>query len=573
MYEYLKKNNLIFFALLFLIAGCAANESASEKFILVNQIGYRPEYNKKAFTNIDADTFEIVNTETGEQIYTGQLKLHHKDDPSTGETLLIGDFSDLKDAGNYTIRIGHNQSVQFEISEQPYDDAYASALKSFYFQRCGTELETRYAGEFSHPICHAQDATYHVSTHMDGVRDMTGGWHDAGDYGKYIVNAGITVGTMLMAYEHYPTWFGGDDIMIPESDNSIPDILDECRYELEWFLKMQHENGGVHHKVTRENFAPFIMPEDDDATRFIFEISSTATADYCAVMALASRIYTSFDRAFSKTCLDAALKAWRFLEQNPEIIPVGGFRNPDGVNTGGYGDATDRDERLWAAVELYITTGAQGYHEYYRKNYQENDIISRQMSWPQVECLAHLSYLHTDRQSTDPKIRAEIVNSLVSYCDKLVEMHAESGLHVLLQANDYEWGSNSTVMNRAILLIAAYEETADTNYLHVAYDQLHYILGVNIHGMTFITGVGDRYPQNIHQRQAGADNITEPISGFLAGGANAKLQDAALRRAFTRETPPARSYLDVLESYASNEVAINWNAPLLYVMGYLNAVR
>ena len=559
--------------ILILISGCSTNETAEDKFIAVNHVGYRPEFRKIVFTNLDCDEFGVIDAKTGTNVFTGKLILHQSFDPETGEKIFTGDFSDFGDSGTFIIRIGSLSSVEFEITEKPYEHAYANALKSFYFQRCGVELDSVYAGEFVHKTCHVNDAVYHSTTQMNGRKDMTGGWHDAGDYGKYVVNAGITVGTMLMAYEHHPYFFNSDSIGIPESHNSIPDLLDECRFELEWLLKMQHNDGGVHHKVTREKFAPFIMPEEDTETRFIFEISSTATADFCAVMALASRIFAVYDDQFATICERAALKSWQFLEKFPQMIPDKGFRNPEGVNTGGYGDFSDQDERLWAAMELYLTTKDVKYKNYYNTNYHESKLIETHMSWPFVDNLAHLSYLKADLKMTDEAIRSEIVRSLVSYSDTLVAMHEQSGFHVLLRSGEYEWGCNSTIMNRAILLISAYKETGDEKYLHVAFDQLHFLMGTNVQRMTFITGIGDTYPMNIHLRQAAADMIAEPIPGFLVGGANQKLQDAVLRKAYNKTTPPAKCYLDVLESYASNEVAINWNAPLLYVMGYLNSVQ
>ena len=150
-----------------------------------------------------------------------------------------------------------------------------------------------YAGVYYHSSCHPGDGFYHSSTGQSGFKLSTGGWHDAGDYGKYIVNAGITLGTSLLAYESFPSKFNQDDLNIPESGNSIPDLLDEVRYELEWYLKMQNSNGGVYFKLTKQQFESFIMPNNDSGMRYIYQLSSNATGDFVAVMARASRIFST----------------------------------------------------------------------------------------------------------------------------------------------------------------------------------------------------------------------------------------------------------------------------------------
>jgi endoglucanase len=404
---------------------------------------------------------------------------------------------------------------------------------------------------------------------LAGFHLASGGWHDAGDFGKYVVNAGITVGTLLMAYEYFPTKFDNDRIHIPESGNGIPDILDEVRYELEWLLKMQDASGGVFFKLTPEVFTPMIMPQDDQSSRYIYELSTTATGNFAAVMARAARIYTNIDTAFSNTCLDAAERSWDFLENNPTIIPEGGFTNPSGTITGQYGDGDDRDERLWAAAELFTTSGNSEYHQYFKDHYEDRGIFQGTMWWGNVSNLAQITYLlANDQQDIDTSIEENLNSGLLSNCQNLLAQRAENGFYCLLSPGEFVWGSNSIPLNRAILLIVGYEQTGIESYKNAALDQLNYILGVNVHKLSFVTGVGVNFVLNPHHRPSEADNIDPAIPGLLAGGPEQYLSDPLLSSLFDSSTPPARCYIDDVDSYASNEIAINWNAPLVFVSGY-----
>ena len=184
---------------------------------------------------------------------------------------------------------------------------------------------------------------------------MTGGWHDAGDYGKYVGPGAVTVGHLLYTHLLFPEGCKAN-LNIPESGNGVPDILNEARYELEWLLKMQREDGAFYHKLTKARFAPFIMPEEDRETEYLMPVSHCATAAACACLALGYRVYGKYDPAFAERMLIQARRAWNWLIEHPDFVP---FTNPDGVRTGQYGERTDRDDRFWAACELYASTGEE----------------------------------------------------------------------------------------------------------------------------------------------------------------------------------------------------------------------
>jgi endoglucanase len=540
--------------------------------VFINQEGYLPNGSKYVFVNQVTDSFFVRNSITNQILFSEQLQLFIASDPGTGLLFYRGDFSSFQLPGNHYIEIkGGDISKEFSISDSVYIDVYRKSLKSFYYQRCGVDLLGPTAIPYFRTRGHVADGFYHSSSGYTGFHLASKGWHDGGDYGKYIVNAGITVGTLLMAYEEFPSRFNQDNINIYESGNGIPDILDELRFELEWMLKMQDSTGGVYHKLTRENFAEFVMPSNDIGTRYIYQISSAATGDFAAVMARAFRVFWPIDSTFAQICLSAAESAWTYLMNHPNIVPPGGFQNPSGTSTGTYGDGDDRDERLWASAALYISTGDSLYHAYYTNNYSQKGLINSQMGWSEVQAMAHLTYLRGSQTGINSLIQNQLRNSLLNYCQNLVNIRNNTGFHVVMSNSDYVWGSNSIPLNRALLLIIGYEEFNNIIYLNVALDQLHYVLGANAHSLSFVTGTGSTSPMFPHHRPSAADGIVDPIPGLIVGGPDRHLSDPVLQANFSTSTPPALCYIDDQGSYASNEIAINWNAPLVFVTGYFGS--
>ena len=544
--------------------------SAARK-VSIDQVGYIPRFSKFAFVSSVADSFRVLDAATNSVRFAGALNVWRTNDPATGNTVRRGDFTTFQQSGEFfVVTSAGDSSERFSISDTVYNDAYRKALKGFYYQRCGASLLQPHAGVYTHAPCHTGDGVFHPSTDSSGLlRASTGGWHDAGDYGKYVVNAGISVGTLLMAYEYFPSRFNQDNINIPESGNGVPDILDEARYELEWLLKMQRLDGGVYCKLTRAQFEGFVMPQSDTATRYLYQVTSAATADFAAMMARAARIYLPLDTTFAQRCRAAAISAWSFIVAHPSIIPAGGFHNPAGTATGEYGDGTDIDERLWAAAELFVTTGAAEYNIFYQSNYSLN-IFGYPMGWQDVRNLANITYMESQQTGTNETVRTQLRNALNSFCNAELSTRNNSGYQVALQTGDYYWGSNSVALNAAVLLLMGYKEFNSQPFLDVAADQMHYILGANAHSLSFVTAVGKRYTRHPHHRPSESDGIAEPVPGLMAGGPNRNREDAVLQALFTSSTPPALCYVDTMPSYASNEIAVNWNAPLVFVLGYFN---
>ena len=279
-------------------------------------------------------------------------------------------FLGRRTPGQYFLEVeGVGRSWRFPIRAGIYGELLRDGLKSYYYQRCGTDLTAPYAGPFPHPACHTNDAWLYAGCRDDAVvrgphRPSTGGWHDAGDYGKKIVAASDALGYLLLACEQFPEGLRSLRLNVP-GDPALPDALREIRYELDWMLTMQEPDGGVQTLITSQDFFLTGMPEQDQQPRYLVGVSSCATGDFAAVMAMAVRVYGAGDPRFASRCLAAAQCAWEFLDQHPGILPPGGYQDPPGIHgTGTYDDSDDRDERFRAACELFVTTGADRYQRY-----------------------------------------------------------------------------------------------------------------------------------------------------------------------------------------------------------------
>lgn len=543
---------------LFLIDDSNAESSATGDLgpsININQVGYRTEDSKIAIFRDDSldSEFEVFNIDTGKIVYTGDV-IGSMETASAGETVAYADFSSVKEAGSYKLMAANSgESYEFKIADDVYDDIFDDIVKMLYLQRCGSELSSEHAGDFAHDACHTKEATIHGSSEK---KDVSGGWHDAGDYGRYVVPGAKAVADILLAYEDYSNVFS-DDAGIPESGNSVPDILDEARYELEWMLKMQDEkSGGVYHKVTTLNFSGMVMPETLTDELYIMPISNTATGDFSAVMAMAARIYEPFDKSFAKECLDSSKKALSYLESNDD---EGGFINPSDVSTGEYPDTEDTDEYFWALSELYRTTGSSTYENKLAEI--DLDSLENGMGWQAVNMYGYYAYLSSETQNDD--IKKKVKDNFTTHFEEIEKNIEEDGYYSSM-GEEYPWGSNMTFANNGMTLLMADEiYNTDVDYEDLAKKQLDYLLGANSTSYCFVTGYGSLTPENPHHRPSEA--LATTMIGMLVGGANSNLEDPYAQNVLTGK-PAAKCYVDNAQSYSCNEITIYWNSPLIYLM-------
>ncbi|HBN11514.1 MAG TPA: glycosyl hydrolase family 9, cellulase [Ruminococcus sp.] len=521
--------------------------------IVTNQVGYKPSDVKTAvFRNIDGATeFSVVNADTQQIVYTGQI-YGETQNSSAGETDYLGDFSEVKENGNYYITCGNaDNSYTFSISDNVYSNLLDDSVRMLYLQRCGTDIND---DTFGHKACHTGEAVVYGTNQKI---DVSGGWHDAGDYGRYIVPAAKSVADLLYAYQTNPELYS-DNINIPESGNGIPDILDEVRYELEWMLKMQSESGGVYHKVSCISFPGYIMPENETGQLVVTPVTTTATADFCASMALAYEFYNDIDSDFAEKCLDAAEKAWAFLESNPNLI----FKNPEDITTGEYGDKSDSDERYWAAAQMYRATGEQKYLQAFENK------VSSGLDWATVGDYGNIAFLTMKNADKSSDLYNKIKSSFLSRADSFAAASENSPYGVSI--TKFDWGSNMTVANAGVILGTAHQisDDSDNRYLNAAKANLNYLLGKNPNGECYVTGYGTVSPQNPHHRPSMAKGTA--MKGMLVGGVNSNLEDSAAK-AYLMSASPAKCYVDHSESYSTNEITIYWNSPLTYLMSLTEA--
>ncbi|MCR4639419.1 glycoside hydrolase family 9 protein [Ruminococcus sp.] len=513
--------------------------------ININQVGYRPDSRKIAvFRDVtDQKEFKVVNAVTKEAVYTGKLE-NMKENSSAGETNWTGDFSSVKEAGKYYIACeGLDDSYTFEIGDKVYSNLIDDSVRMLYLQRCGVKVEDK---DFGHEPCHTSMATVYGTS--DKI-DVSGGWHDAGDYGRYVVPAAKAVADLIYAYDAAPELYS-DNIGIPESGNGTPDILDEARFELEWMMKMQASDGGAYHKVSCKTFPGYVDPTKETGELIVTPVSSTATADFCASMALAAEFYEKYDKDFAKKCMDAAEKSWAWLEANPDFK----FKNPEDIVTGEYGDLTDRDERYWAAVQMYRATG----DEKYIAN------VSRALTgldWSTVGDYGNIALLTMKNADKDSEIYKNAVNAVTSQAKSMLSTSNSSPYGVSI--SKYNWGSNMTIANSGIILSLASKLSGDNELANGANAQLDYLLGTNPLGISFVTGYGTVSPENPHHRPSMAAG--HAMKGMLVGGVNQSLEDSAAK-AYCKGQPSAKCYVDNSESYSTNEITIYWNSPLTYLL-------
>jgi endoglucanase len=549
----------VFAILLFLQIAYSADDA-----IRINSLGFLPAYEKKATITAECSEF-VVKTEDGQIVFSGKPTgpVHQND---VNQDVWIADFSALKTAGEFYLDVpGVGRSITFPINERVYDFAYVTAMRAMYLWRCGTAVETEFNGiKFSQGKCHVDDALEDYLGRPGQKRDGTGGWHDAGDYGKYVVNASVTVGCLFLAWDQYKDQLSRCDLKLPETARGYPDFLKEIKWETDWLLKMTDPNGSgqVSHKLTSLGFCGFVMPEADTDPRYFTEWSTAATADFVAMMAMAARYFKPYDAAYAKTCLDAATKSYECLQKNPEEkrFQQGQFR------TGGY-QTDDGDDRLWAAAELWETTGNLACLADFEKRVQEYTPrrgrgeaepsalckVDANWDWGNVRNLGVFTFLLSKREGKNPQFADLLKTDLLAVADSIVVV-ANKDVYGRPLGGVYFWGCNGLIARQVLNLQIANKLSPNPKYVNAALDAIAHIFGRNYYGRSYVTGLGVNPPMNPHDRRSGADGIVEPWPGYIVGGGHTAI-----------------GWHDSQDDYATNEIAINWQAALIYALaGFVN---
>lgn len=557
--------NIFLVATFVLVGYSTGNSQTNSDAILLNQVGYPTNAAKKALIRSDADRFEIKDSD-GKTVYTGTLSSSSFWELS-GDAVSIADFSEIKDKGAYVLCINDADcSAPFEIGDALYEDLADAALKTYYYSRVGVDIEEEFGGKWNWKAGHPDtEVMIHASAADENrpegiILSSPGGWYDAGDYGKYIVNSSITTWTILQSYILNTEYHQNQNLNIPESGNDVPDILDEALVNLKWMMTMQDpSDGGLYHKLTTKNFDGFKMPDETTAQRYFLQKSTSATLDFASTIATASRIYkeNGFPSLATKM-KEQAKSAWNWALKNPDVF----YNQPGDVSTGAYPDTSLVDEWFWASAEMYVLTGENKYKTSMMK-YYEKPITPK---WDVVNALGVISILTSDKRSEFKSMEKDFI----AYADHMLEKEASSPY--LISMNQFAWGSNSDVANDGMLKLVAYQLTGDKKYVASAQNDLDYILGRNATGFSFVTGFGDKTPLDQHNRIMGTDGIDEPMPGFISGGPNTIVLTDCEAQGVVRSEFPAASFTDTQCSYSTNETAINWNAPLVFLTSGLESL-
>ncbi|MCL2223782.1 MAG: glycoside hydrolase family 9 protein [Defluviitaleaceae bacterium] len=505
------------------------------KKIHVNQLGYFADDVKKAVCETDAGAFEIIRTSDGAAVFSGKTgaAVH---DAASAQDVRVADFSEFSQQGEFFVSAGGQESYPFTIGADAYAGLNAALLDAFNYQKCGVAIDK---GIWSHPPCHTSPAVIYGTKE---TRDVSGGWHDAGDYGRYIVPAAMAVADLLLAYDLCA--------------NPLQEILDVTWFEIEWMLKMQCEKtGGVYHKVSCASFnALDEAPQNERGELILCPISLTATADFAATMALASRFYPDKKAAL----LAAAEHAWTWCEQN---LDAPNFVNPEGVTTGQYGDITAKDEIFWAACELFSATGAEKYHDVIKQSE-----IYVGLGWANMGTYGITAYLSL-KSSADAELSEKMKTRLRAVCEEIMQKHASEPFGTSLGVT-YRWGSSLDVANNAMSLLL-YSKLVEENaaYTNAAKEHIHYLLGRNPLSQSYVTGFGSLPAKDPHHRPSVA--VGETFPGMVVGGPNPTTPRDVVLQTHCEGNPPSKFYVDHKESFASNEIAIYWNSSVYFLVAVL----
>ncbi|WBQ02891.1 glycoside hydrolase family 9 protein [Kribbella sp. CA-293567] len=537
--------------------------------VRVNQLGYLENGPKRATYVTDLtrpQSWRLLDAASG-VVAHGKTKPHGADAMSGTNVQLI-DFDRYRGAGEgYRLAVGDQLSEPFTISDDLYSSLRQDALAYFYNNRSGIPIEAQYVGaerarlaghvgiapnkgDVSVP-CFPGTCTYSL--------DVQGGWYDAGDHGKYVVNGALAAWQLLDQYEQS----GDQPLRIPEAGNKIPDLLDEAKWQVDFLLRMQGPSGMVHHKIHDVKWTGLpLKPAADPQQRYLYPPSTAATLNVAAVGARCARVYARWDKAFAAQCLAAADKAWKAALQNPAIYA------PDGGEGGGaYDDVKVTDEFSWAAAELFATTGKQSFKRAITTQLKAADGFS----WQETGGLADLALARaTSRLSLLERLKLTLRISKVAD-EYVADLRSQGYANPYLPSDGkYVWGSNSAVANNSMIMATAYDLTHLGKYREAALESLDYLLGRNALNQSYVTGYGERASHNQHHRfwaKALDPALPAPAPGSLAGGPNSGLQDPVALRGL-QGCAPATCYLDHTGSYSTNEVAVNWNSALAWITAF-----
>lgn len=578
--------------------------------ILTNQLGYFTDRAKKAtlLTSEKSSLDFDVKDDSGKVVYSGKTEPFGYDKDSDDNVQLI-DFSDFDENGTFYIETEDGAtSREFKIGgSETYSAMLYDSLNYFYQNRSGIEIESKYitSGDASslaraagHPTDMAEIEQTWGYSGSSGTIDVTGGWYDAGDHGKYVVNGGFSLWLMQNQYETalkygFADAYADGTLAIPENNNGCPDLLDEARWEMDWMFSMIVDSGEykdmLYHKAHDEKWTALgIAPSDDEMRRIVKPPTTAATLNFVACAAQASRLWEDIDPAFAEKCLDAAEASYEAAKKHPDMYaPLN-----ESIGGGAYGDTDAEDEFYWAASELFITTGDEKYY----KDAKDSDFFLElptslgggesvdsvgSFDWGNTAALGTMSFALGGKNVSDDDFN-KAANNIADAADYYIDLESKQGYGLpygqsTIAYNDsdegYLWGSNSFVADNSIVIGYAYLLFGDDEYADGVMGGVDYLLGRNPMDYSYVTGYGTHtteYPHHRFWAQQIDAAFPKAPNGVMAGGPNSGMQDPWVQGSGWKkgEIAPQKCYLDNIEAWCVNECTINWNASLAWLAGF-----
>lgn len=534
--------------------------------IKVNQVGYKPDSNKVALVSgyldelnaSEGTTFELKRTSDNSTVYSGQLKLQREYDAIfSGERVLSADFSSYSVEGNYYLKVnapGIVDSVHFDIRDSVYDDLLRDLQRYYYYQRANFELAEPFAEGYARPATHTQDNNLAYTSDLTKSRDLSGGWFDAGDLGKYTNNSAMATSQLLWSYEKFPELFPDNSNHIPESGNGKSDLLDEIKFNLDWFLKAQdYATGGFYTVISPKNYYDGRLNADNQNNQTDVK-PTTVTADAVAMLAQASKVFKSYDATYAEQLLQAALRGWKYLLDNPNI-----------PNTTGYADADDADNRFWAAASMFRATGDTLANAYVLNNYKKYTDLFLDAEYGMgrhMEFDAIMTYVSADQ--ADSAVTSWFQENFLIWKSNIMERQKNNIWRTLLFESGAWWGSNSNITQTTMMLTlgSMLTHTFDSEVVDVIQDNYNYILGVNPVQTSYITGYGEHAMKRIFSTIYSKDLKEGTPKGYLAGGVDIYGTKAA-------SIYQMKKFEDSDYNYRSTEHAINFQSPTIFSLAAL----
>ena len=461
------------------------------------------------------------------------------------------DFSAWRGAGVFYIYDPTNEraSEPFEIAPDVQRRLLRPAIRMYYYQRCGTPKSAIPAGEaWADDACHVgplQDSACRsiLNPTAATARDLSGGWHDAGDFNKYVNYADDALHMLLDAVDLAPHG-AGDYLNIPESGNGVSDLLDEIRWELLWMLKMQNADGSVLHKISVSQFQSASPASADGAQRYYAPPTASATISACGAFAHGADVFLRFGgpsmQPFAGQLESAAISAWNWLEANPAAIPSS-YNNQGFLNAAAEDDAYDQEmNRLRGAAYLFRITGDATYRGWFDARYASAHLFQwgYAMSWEETAQNGLLAYAQTAgaTASVVTAIRTAYSQELASPSLLGEFVQRTDAYRAHLYDGDYAWGTNRTKsikghMFAAMTRLGWNPESADI-FRAAGAGFVHNLHGVNPLGICYLTNMQDAGSERSLNEMYHAwfgdgtawDNaqtsLFGPPPGFVTGGAN-----------------------------------------------------